>query len=190
MKKKLFIDDDDSEDIIPKKRFKNDEAVDYDPKYFLRCHSRGNDEADLQTQVWHCVFEPNIEKPHLTTNIVATCGGNSVCLIDVTTGKCVRKFTVPNHKELLYSLCWTTITEFSDELRKVNLLVTAGCLGKVHILHPDSNSHLTSFKVNPKGRRWAISSLLFHPKHTNLLFCIQQHRYPSGEAGKFISSFL
>lgn len=36
---------------------------DYDPVYFLRCHSEGNDPSDEVTKVWRCAFEPSIEDP-------------------------------------------------------------------------------------------------------------------------------
>ncbi|XP_026819604.1 leucine-rich repeat and WD repeat-containing protein 1-like [Rhopalosiphum maidis] len=50
--------------------------------YFLRCHSRtDNDSADVSTQVWYAAFDPS-KKSYL----VATCGGNKVCVIDVKTG--------------------------------------------------------------------------------------------------------
>jgi hypothetical protein len=41
--------------------------------------------------VWDCAFAPD-EGGELAANVVATCGGNVVCLIDVELGK-VRGFS-------------------------------------------------------------------------------------------------
>jgi hypothetical protein len=43
------------------------------------------------------VFEPDPENPDKTTSKVATCGGNSICIIDVTSGTVMMKY---KHKEL------------------------------------------------------------------------------------------
>lgn len=83
-----------------KKRKVADEGGDtcsYDPMHFIRSHSKNNDPADIQTQIWEVVFEPDPENPEKTTNKVATCGGNSICIIDVNAGTVLMKY---KHKEL------------------------------------------------------------------------------------------
>jgi hypothetical protein len=47
------------------------------------------------------VFEPNKDDPMKTANVVATCGGNSICLINVKTGEVTGKF---RSKDLRYVL--------------------------------------------------------------------------------------
>ena len=69
----------------------------YDPMHFIRSHSKNNDPADVSTQIWEVVFEPDPNNPAQTTTKVATCGGNSICIIDVNTGTVLMKY---KHKEL------------------------------------------------------------------------------------------
>jgi len=53
--------------------------------------------AKLVFQIWEVVFEPDPQNPDKTTSKVATCGGNSICIIDVTSGTVLMKY---KHKEL------------------------------------------------------------------------------------------
>lgn len=75
----------------------SDESLSFDPVHFIRSHSKNNDPADIQTQIWEVVFEPDPEDASKTTSNVATCGGNSICIIDVNTGTVLMKY---KHKEL------------------------------------------------------------------------------------------
>ena len=75
----------------------SDESLSFDPVHFIRSHSKNNDPADIQTQIWEVVFEPDPEDASKTTTNVATCGGNSICIIDVNTGTVLMKY---KHKEL------------------------------------------------------------------------------------------
>lgn len=68
------------------------QVVDYDPLHFIRCHARDNDPLDCSTKVWRCTFEPNPLDPKMTTSVVATCGGECVCLIDCQSGKVMKRF--------------------------------------------------------------------------------------------------
>lgn len=43
-------------------------------------------------QVWGCAFEPDAKKPGSYTSLLATCGGNSVCITDVETASVKFKF--------------------------------------------------------------------------------------------------
>ena len=79
------------------KRKLPDSEMSYDPMHFIRSHSKNNDPADIQTQIWEVVFEPDPQNPEKTTSRVATCGGNSICIIDVNTGTVLMKY---KHKEL------------------------------------------------------------------------------------------
>ena len=73
------------------------EPFTYDPVHFIRSHSKNNDPADIQTQIWEVVFEPDPLDAEKTTTKVATCGGNSICIIDVNGGQVLMKY---KHKEL------------------------------------------------------------------------------------------
>lgn len=75
--------------------------IDYDPLHFIRCHAKDNDAGDSETKVWRCLFEPNPLRPEETTHVVATCGGECVCLINCATGKVMKRF---KHMEEVSSL--------------------------------------------------------------------------------------
>lgn len=75
----------------------DEESFTYDPVHFIRSHSKNNDPADIQTQIWEVVFEPDPLDADKTTTKVATCGGNSICIIDVNGGQVLMKY---KHKEL------------------------------------------------------------------------------------------
>ncbi|XP_039296049.1 leucine-rich repeat and WD repeat-containing protein 1 [Nilaparvata lugens] len=137
----------------------------FEPAYFLRCHSKKNDNADVQTQVWMCQFEPDPENPEKTTNIVATCGGNSVCLIDVTTGKVVAKYIPKDLREMLYTLCWAS-WPLPGRGGTVNVIATAGVRNTVHLILPApptlASCFLTHHFDTPR-RIKPIQALIFLP---------------------------
>ena len=82
------------------------ESFNYDPVHFIRSHSKNNDPADIQTQIWEVVFEPDPQDPAKTTSHVATCGGNSICIIDVNSGTVLMKYKHKDIKENFYTLAW------------------------------------------------------------------------------------
>lgn len=47
-------------------------------------------------QVWQCSFEPTASSK--SSKIVATCGGNTVCFIDVETGQLNKKYYSSNSR--------------------------------------------------------------------------------------------
>uniref|UniRef100_H2YTF2 Leucine-rich repeat and WD repeat-containing protein 1 WD domain-containing protein n=1 Tax=Ciona savignyi TaxID=51511 RepID=H2YTF2_CIOSA len=66
-----------------------------------------------------------------TSNLVATCGGDTVCITDCTTAQVQMRFQQNN--EEFYVVAWTTMDLNGH---KSNILVSAGCLGFIHLLHP------------------------------------------------------
>jgi hypothetical protein len=72
------------------------ETLTYTPVHFLRAHSKNDDPADIHTQIWEAAFEPDPQDPDRTTSLVATCGGNTICITDVNTGTVMMKY---KHKE-------------------------------------------------------------------------------------------
>ncbi|KAG8228250.1 hypothetical protein J437_LFUL015055 [Ladona fulva] len=125
MKRKLNYEDDGkttlAESHIPEVNF---DVNSFEPLHFLRCHSKKNDPADVQTQVWQCAFEPDVDSPGSNTDILASCGGNSVCFIDSITGNVISKFYPEKPNILLYALAWTTIRPGGG--RRCNILAVGG----------------------------------------------------------------
>ncbi|KAK2498907.1 hypothetical protein MC885_010222 [Smutsia gigantea] len=72
-------------------------ALKLEPLHFLQCHSKNNSPQDLETQLWGCAFEPAWEDGHAgaTSQTVATCGGEAVCVIDCQTGIVLHKYKAP-----------------------------------------------------------------------------------------------
>ena len=104
----------------------------FQPITFLQCHSQDDGADDFTTQVWCCMFEPNANNPSETTNKVATCGGSTVCIIDCETLKADARFEQTN--EEFYTLAWTSVCLGPQN---TNLLVAGGCLGFLHLIHPE-----------------------------------------------------
>ncbi|VDO07940.1 unnamed protein product [Rodentolepis nana] len=136
--------------------------VDYDPLHFIRCHARDNDPLDCSTKVWRCAIEPDPNDPKKTTSIVATCGGECVCLIDCQTGKVLKRFK--HVGEEFYSVAWTTVEMASGH--KTNLLAAAGKLKEIRLLHPE---RLVCY-AELKGHREEIACMVFHPSKPTVLF--------------------
>ena len=68
--------------------------------------------SSLITIIYHLliklqvVFEPDPSDPNKTTSLVATCGGNSICIIDVNSGTVLMKYKHKDIKENFYTLAW------------------------------------------------------------------------------------
>lgn len=131
-------------------------SVTCSPHRFLQCH--GNDsenDQDFTQQVWCCRFHPNMN------NIVATCGGETVCITDVITGTVKARFQQTN--EEFYSLDWTTFK--INSTCSPSILACGGCLGFVHLIHYEQFCCYGYFKAHDKP----IQTLSFVPNHSTYL---------------------
>ncbi|XP_063812136.1 leucine-rich repeat and WD repeat-containing protein 1 [Pseudophryne corroboree] len=147
-----------------KKEIKKKKQLDLEPLHFLQSHSKNNDCDDFRTQLWSCAFEPSLDS--LSSKVIATCGGESVCVIDCETGKVVKKYKVPG--EEFFSLAWTTLTMICNEgqRRKINILAVGGKHGVVRLMHPKVSLCYGEIKAHKK----AISILCFSPTQDTFLF--------------------
>lgn len=146
------------------KRELKKKGFDVEPLHFLQCHSKNNNSDDFRTQLWSCAFEPALDS--LSSKVIATCGGESVCVSDCETGKVLKKYKVPG--EEFFALAWTTLTMISNEgqKRKVNVLAAGGRYGVVRLMHPKVNMCYGEIKAHKK----AISIMCFSPAHDTFLF--------------------
>ncbi|NXG31080.1 LRWD1 protein, partial [Dromaius novaehollandiae] len=143
-----------------------------EPLHFLQCHSKGNSREDFKTQLWSCVFEPLLDSgsrkdPVVSSSrTVATCGGESVCLIDCETGMVLKKYKVPT--EEFFSVAWTTLTMVISDSRKKthNILAAAGRRGIVKLIHVAADFCYGEIKAHKKP----IATLCFSPTHETRLF--------------------
>ncbi|NXR70597.1 LRWD1 protein, partial [Rhadina sibilatrix] len=142
------------------------------PLHFLQCHSKGNSREDFKTQLWSCVFEPVLDSgarkdPIVSSSrTVATCGGESVCLIDCETGTVLKKYKVAT--EEFFSVAWTTLTmEISDSRKKAhNILAAAGRRGIVKLIHVAADFCYGEIKAHKKP----IATVCFSPTQETHLF--------------------
>ena len=74
------------------------EGINYSAVHFIRCHSKNNDPTDVKTQIWGVMFEPHPDDNNKTTHHVATCGGDSVTVIDVNSFDCRNKVQRQGHQ--------------------------------------------------------------------------------------------
>ncbi|KAF2351586.1 WD40-repeat-containing domain [Trinorchestia longiramus] len=165
----------------------------YTPSYFLRTHSKNNNPADVQTQIWQCVFAPTHALGELiTSDVVATCGGSSVCFIDVTTGHVLLKYnrsTKALASENLYALAWSTLDVVCDEtidpdesngdmekkkkkkLERGSVVAAGGGKSTVVLVDVEAGFCYHMFRTVTTKANAIICSLLFHPKKQSWLFC-------------------
>ncbi|NXU78274.1 LRWD1 protein, partial [Oreotrochilus melanogaster] len=149
---------------------KEDVAV--KPLHFLQCHSKGNSREDFKTQLWSCVFEPLLDSgarkdPIVSSSrTVATCGGESICLIDCETGTVLKKYKVAT--EEFFSVAWTTLTMTISDSRKKshNILAAAGRRGIVKLIHVAADFCYGEIKAHKKP----IATVCFSPARETHLF--------------------
>ncbi|KAK6639215.1 hypothetical protein RUM43_007485 [Polyplax serrata] len=153
-----------SEELSDEEEFE----INFNPKYFLRCHSKHRkDAADVQTNVWECAFQPQgSSKYGETSNIVATCGGNSICFIDIKTGKVMKKYYASKSGENFFTLSWTRI-------KGHNILAAGGSVQTINFITYDEGYcfHEEKFDRSIIGVKVGITSIRFHPVVTNILYC-------------------
>ena len=73
---------------------------------------------------------------------MATCGGNSICIIDVNSGTVLMKYKHKDIKENFYTLAWTTL-KLGDE--NTNILASGGIRGEIRMFHPASKVRFVDF---------------------------------------------
>uniref|UniRef100_A0A8C3U9D7 Leucine-rich repeat and WD repeat-containing protein 1 n=1 Tax=Catharus ustulatus TaxID=91951 RepID=A0A8C3U9D7_CATUS len=139
---------------------------DAEPLHFLQCHSKGNSREDFKTQLWSCVFEPVLDSGARKGETVATCGGESVCLIDCETGTVLKKYKVAT--EEFFSVAWTTLTMVTSDSHKKahNILAAAGRRGIVKLIHVAADFCYGEIKAHKKP----IATVCFSPTRETHLF--------------------
>ncbi|KAG0344539.1 hypothetical protein BG004_004374 [Podila humilis] len=100
-----------------------DPAKGYVLDHIIRAHSKSTHEGQDETKAdtWACAFQPTLPvirspaptrkyEPRKSSSIVATCGGNTVCLVDCDLGKVMAKYSHMEEEEFM-CLSWTTLDE-------------------------------------------------------------------------------
>ncbi|XP_066238424.1 leucine-rich repeat and WD repeat-containing protein 1 [Saccopteryx leptura] len=143
-------------------------ALKLEPLHFLQCHSKNNSPEDLETQLWACAFEPAWEEgcAGASSQTVATCGGEAVCVIDCQTGIVLHKYKAPG--EEFFSVAWTalTVVTHTGHKKRWSVLAAAGLRGQVRLLHVRAGFCCGVVRAHKK----AIATLCFSPTHETHLF--------------------
>uniref|UniRef100_A0A8C6S876 Leucine-rich repeat and WD repeat-containing protein 1 n=1 Tax=Neogobius melanostomus TaxID=47308 RepID=A0A8C6S876_9GOBI len=131
----------------------------------LQCHSKQDSPDDLSTQLWACAFQPQSNAG--PSRLVATCGGDSLCLIDCEVGVVMKKYKVPG--EEFFALAWTTVLMCCGKAtaaQPCSVLAAGGKRGVVKLIHPRNNIAYGEFRASRK----ALSVLRFNPNKGNFLY--------------------
>ncbi|KAM9788276.1 LOW QUALITY PROTEIN: leucine-rich repeat and WD repeat-containing protein 1 [Neosynchiropus ocellatus] len=148
---------------------KTEQPVKLKPLHVLQCHSKQDNPEDLSTQLWACAFQPLPDSTVCDggTRLVATCGGDSVCVIDCETGMVMKKYKVSG--EEFFSLCWTTVLMSvggGAAAKHCSVLAAGGKKGIVKLIHPRNNIAYGEFRASRKS----LSVLRFNHQQGNFLF--------------------
>ncbi|XP_005725535.1 leucine-rich repeat and WD repeat-containing protein 1 [Pundamilia nyererei] len=139
------------------------------PLHVLQCHSKQDSLEDFSTQLWACAFQPLPDSAGNAggSRLVATCGGDSICLIDCEMGMVMKKYKVPG--EEFFSLAWTTVLMSrggNASAQHCSILAAGGKRGIVKLIHPRNNVAYGEFRASRK----ALSVLRFNHQQGNFLF--------------------
>jgi len=169
------MDDETSKEGTESEREKIEEVI-YDPSHFIRCHGTAKNNkgpADTKTQIWDVSFEPDPNDPEKTTNKIATCGGNSICVINIVSGEVLMKYSHKEKGEDFYTITWTLLPHQDGTNRSA--LVSGSVKGEICMFYPDEKIcfYIWPFTKNgEKGKKGskAINSVVFHSKRKTWLF--------------------
>ncbi|XP_078122432.1 leucine-rich repeat and WD repeat-containing protein 1 isoform X1 [Sander vitreus] len=148
---------------------KTQQPVCLKPLHVLQCHSKQDSSEDFSTQLWACAFQPmpDFNATGGGSRLVATCGGDSLCVIDCETGLVMKKYKVPG--EEFFSLAWSTVLmsrEGGASAQHCSILAAGGKKGLVKLIHPRNNMAYGEFQASRK----ALSVLRFNHRQGNFLF--------------------
>ncbi|XP_051793899.1 LOW QUALITY PROTEIN: leucine-rich repeat and WD repeat-containing protein 1 [Acanthochromis polyacanthus] len=150
------------------KSLKNTEPVCLKPLHVLQCHSKQDKPEDFSTQLWACAFQPLPDSSGGgESRLVATCGGDSVCVIDCETGMVMKKYKVSG--EEFFSLSWSTVLMSRGgkaPAQHCSILAAGGKKGVVKLIHPRNNVAYGEFRASRKS----LSVLRFNHQQGNFLF--------------------
>lgn len=111
----------------------------FEPMKFLRSHHQSNIDL-MNTAVHMCAFEPNTSE-----NILATCGGHKVCLINCDTCEVTHFFEVPNllsttnrkineQNQMMNKPCFSCLVWI--EIEQLKIVAVGATNGHIYLLSP------------------------------------------------------
>lgn len=150
-----------------------DEGGGYELARVLRCHSTNeNDRRDDGPSVYSAAFHPQ------HNHIVATAGGDSVCVYDCCDKKLLKKYKHPPQagEETFYSLAWTMLPHRSRRGDfSMPVIAAGGKQGDIKLIDVDSAQLFAVLQVPavpgmPAGPLREVQHIAFSPVHPWLMF--------------------
>ncbi|XP_069001636.1 leucine-rich repeat and WD repeat-containing protein 1 [Embiotoca jacksoni] len=159
----------DADMLLTAKTCSNTQPASLKPLHVLQCHSKQDSSEDFSTQLWACAFQPLPDSSASSggSRLVATCGGDSLCVIDCETGMVMKKYKVPG--EEFFSLAWSTVLMSragKASAQHCSILAAGGKRGLVKLIHPRNNMAYGEFRASRKS----LSVLRFNHQQGNFLF--------------------
>jgi len=132
------------------------EDFQFEPHQFIRSHcNEDDDERERESvQIWDVEFEPG------NPEVVATCGGRYLCVINIETGDLLLKYCHKMKSQDFFTLAWS-------EMNFGNILATGSNLGEIRLYHLAKEVSFYHW-IYKKGV--AINAAKFHHHIPNLLF--------------------
>jgi WD40 repeat protein len=143
----------------------------FEPLRTLRQHSHKDNPNDSRTPVWDIQFKPKTRR-YSRNEIVATCGGNIVNVIDLKSLSVIKRYEGNNSLETFNCIARPNFTIIikNAKIRDISLLAV-NCTKKEdkhsNILLLNENNMDDCFKIASHTN--SVNYLLFHPNRTNLL---------------------
>ncbi|XP_019952727.2 leucine-rich repeat and WD repeat-containing protein 1 isoform X1 [Paralichthys olivaceus] len=156
-------------DLMPTVKSCSKQPLRLKPLHVLQCHSKQDNSEDFSTQLWACAFQPLPDSTggSAGSRLVATCGGDSVCVIDCEAGMVMKKYKVSG--EEFFSLAWSVVLMSRGggaSAQHCSILAAGGKRGLVKLIHPRNNVAYGEFRASRK----ALSILRFNHQQGNFLF--------------------
>ncbi|KNC85644.1 hypothetical protein SARC_02165 [Sphaeroforma arctica JP610] len=137
----------------------------------LRIHSdpKGkNKERDDGTEVWACAFHPHVEDQRIADNVVASCGGHTLCVTNIATISVL--FKLSDVGDQLTALTWLQDGRSANLGYKssagLHVLAVAGKSGNVRLVDPwtrkafdlltGNGEKVVCLEAHPDKKNWLI----------------------------------
>lgn len=132
------------------------EDFQFEPHQFIRSHCNEDDDEQVResVQIWDVEFEPG------NPEVVATCGGRYLCVINIESGDLLLKYCHKMKSQDFFTLSWS-------KMKFGNILATGSSHGEIRLFHLDKEVSFYHW-IYKKGT--AINAAKFHHQMPNLLF--------------------
>ena len=115
------------------------------PTCALQTHSENA--RDENVQIWAVEFEPDVVRNGATTSLLASCGGDTICFVNVKTGKVRSKFVEPGEEFFCCSWSAQPISGKGLVTQQDTILAVGGKSSLVYVISPHDKT--CTHKIRP-----------------------------------------